>query len=191
MLSEFLQDQAVLYSTGAMTPGEREQFELILEFHDELRTFVGGLVGVASAVTLAATHEAGLQPSRGLKARLVELVSGTPQQTSPGAIVLCGPDRLVAWVNPEFSQMCGHALEDLRGKSLGPILQGEKTDPATVDRMRAAVRAKRSCRETVLNYHKDGQTYWVDVAITPIFDDDGELLWYVAREREVEEPAAA
>ncbi len=87
--------------------------------------------------------------------------------------------------------MCGHALEDLRGKSLGPILQGEKTDPATVDRMRAAVRAKRSCRETVLNYHKDGQTYWVDVAITPIFDDDGELLWYVAREREVEEPAAA
>ena len=40
MLSEFLQDQAALYAAGTMTAAEREQFELVLEFHEELREFV-------------------------------------------------------------------------------------------------------------------------------------------------------
>ena len=40
MLTEFLQDQAALYASGSMNEREREQFELVLEFHDELRGLV-------------------------------------------------------------------------------------------------------------------------------------------------------
>ena len=40
MINEFLQERAALYVSGAMLPQEREQFELVLEFHDELREFV-------------------------------------------------------------------------------------------------------------------------------------------------------
>ncbi len=53
--------------------------------------------------------------------------------------VMTGPDRLVQWVNPAFVEMCGYSLEELKGKSLGPILQGEKTDPVIAARMRQAV----------------------------------------------------
>ena len=54
MLSELLQEQAALYAAGVMTSRQREQFEVVVEFHDELREFVSRLVEVGAAVTLAA-----------------------------------------------------------------------------------------------------------------------------------------
>ena len=78
-----------------------------------------------------------------------------------------------------------------RGKKLGPILQGEKTDREAAGRIRRAVREHRPCCETIVNYHKDGVPYWVQIAITPIFDDAGKPLWLVARERAIPERVAA
>ena len=99
--------------------------------------------------------------------------------------VLTGADALVQWVNPAFTAMCGYTLEELRGRKLGPLLQGPETDAATVERMRRAVHEYRPCRETILNYEKNGRPYWVEIAITPICDDAGQPLWLAARgERE-------
>jgi PAS domain S-box-containing protein len=97
----------------------------------------------------------------------------------------------VQWVNPAFTAMCGYTLDELRGKNLGPILQGEKTDRETAARMRRAVKEYQPCLETILNYHKNGEPYWVEIAITPILDDAGKPLWMVARERELHVQAAA
>ncbi len=191
MLSEFLQSQGTLYTAGVMTQAEREQFEPLLEFHQELSEFVAGLTEVSAAVTLAITPRSGVAPLPRLRARLAGLIANCPQQTSPEGLVVSGPDRLVQWVNPSFSAMCGYSLAELLGKNLGPILQGQKTDRATAARMRSAVHEYRSCRETILNYHKNGTPYWVEVAISPVVDDAGELLWLVARERELTDRVAA
>lgn len=191
MLTEFLQDQAALYAAGTMTTQERDQFELILEFHDELRGFVTSLSEVGAAVALSTLAPRGMAPSPALKERLSRLIIGRPQQTAAEGMVMCGADRLVRWINPAFTEMCGYTLDELRGKSLGPILQGEKTDHDAAARMRLAVHEYQPCRETILNYHKNGTPYWVEIAITPIRDDSGQPLWLVAREREMTERAAA
>ena len=185
MLSELLQEQAALYAAGVMTSRQREQFEVVVEFHDELREFVRRMVEVGAAVTLAARDRSGVGPTPDAKARIVAAISNTPQEFQPEAMVMSGPDGLVQWINPAFSAMCGYTLEELRGKKLGPILQGEKTDRETAARIREAVHACRACRETILNYHKSGLPYWVEISITPICDESGEPLWLVAREREV------
>jgi PAS domain S-box-containing protein len=185
MLSELLQEQAALYAAGVMTSRQREQFEVVVEFHDELREFVSRLVEVGAAVTLAARDRSGVGPTPDAKARIFAAVSDTPQEFQTEAMVMSGPDGLVQWVNPGFSAMSGYTLEELRGKKLGPILQGEKTDRETAARIREAVHACRACRETILNYHKSGLPYWVEISITPICNESGEPLWLVAREREV------
>ena len=191
MLSELLQEQAALYAAGMMTSGQREQFELVLEFHDELREFVRGLVEVGAALTLATRDRSGVGPTAEAKARIFAAITDSPQESQPEAMVMSGPDGLVQWVNPAFSAMCGYTLEELRGKKLGPILQGEKTDRETAARIRNAVHAGRACHETILNYHKSGLPYWVEISITPICNESGEPLWLVAREREISglEPA--
>jgi PAS domain S-box-containing protein len=185
MIDKFLQERAALYVAGAMLPQEREQFELVLEFHEELREFVIGLCEVGAAVTLATLRPGAFRPSPGLKARIFGTLRDRPQQITPDGLVMSGPDGLVQWINPAFSAMCGYTLEELRGKKLGPILQGEKTDRKTAERLRRAVHEYRPCREAILNYHKNGEPYWVEISMTPILDGVGQPVWLVARERKL------
>ena len=191
MLNDFLQDLAALYASGGMSAQERESFEILIEFHGELRKFVDGLVEAGASLTLATLRGGEVTVSSDLKARIAGRIADRAQHRSPEGMVVSGADGLVQWVNPAFSAMCGYPLEELLGKNLGPILQGTGTDRATADRMRQAVRAYRPCRETILNYHKNGTPYWVEVAITPILNEAGEPLWLVARERELTDRVAA
>ena len=190
MPNELLQERAALYVSGWMTPEERAEFELVLEFHEELPALVRGLAETGAALTLAALPPERARLSPELKARILAAIENRPQQTAAEALVMCGPDGFVRWINRAFTEMCGYTLEELRGKKLGPILQGEKTDRATAERMRRAVHEYRPCRETILNYHKNGAPYWVEIAITPILGEAGEPLWLVARERELAGHAA-
>jgi PAS domain S-box-containing protein len=191
MLHEFLQNQAALYVAGTMTTQEREQFELVLEFHHELRALVVELTEVGTAVMLATLPPASALPAPGLKARVSAAIAGRRQHATPDGMVMSGPDGLVEWINPAFSAMCGYSLDELRGRKLGPILQGTGTDRATAERIRRAVHDGQPCSETILNYHKSGTPYWVEIAITPILDDAGQPLWFVACERELTDRVAA
>ena len=110
MLSELLQEQAALYAAGAMTSGQREQFELVLEFGDELREFVSDLVEVGAAVTLTARDRSGVGPSPEVKARIVAAIADSPQELYAEAMVMSGPDGPVQRINPAFSAMCEYAL---------------------------------------------------------------------------------
>ena len=189
MLDEFLQDQAALYATGGMTAAQREEFELVLEFHQELRALVTGLLEAGTALTLAQPRAG--KPSLQLKRRIMDHIDTHADRAKPEGVVMSGPDGLVQWVNPAFTEMCGYSLEELRGRKLGPLLQGVDTDRETANRMRSALKEYRPCRETILNYHKDGSPYWVEISIRPILDQAGQPLWLVAQEREVTGPVAA
>jgi PAS domain S-box-containing protein len=184
MIDEHLQEEAALYASGAMTQRERELFEMLLHFNAELQSFTHGLQA-ATVATLLAEPAARCGASAGLKARVLAAIEGCAQQTRHEAIVMAGPDALVEWVNPAFTEMCGYSLAELRGKKLGPILQGELTERAAADRMRVAVQTAQPCSETLINYRKDGSHYHVAIEITPIFKGDGALRCFVAREREV------
>jgi PAS domain S-box-containing protein len=105
-------------------------------------------------------------------------------------VVVTGPDRLIHWVNPAFTAMCGYSLAELKGRKPGALLQGRETDLEAVGRIREALRQHRPCRETLVNYHKDGSAYRVDLRIAPVLDDEGAPLWFVARERKLADLAA-
>lgn len=186
MLSEVLQDRAAQYAAGAMTAPEREAFEILLEAQPELRGLVNGLREVVTAVTLADMRPA-VSPPAALKARLLDDLSRLPSKPEAPGLVVTDARGLVEWVNPAFIAMCGHSLNELKGRKPGHILQGPETDRVAVDRIRTALRERQSCRETVVNYHKDGSKYRAEVNIMPILDDAGEPLWFVAKERKLAE----
>ena len=182
MLTELLQDRAERYVSGGMTESERGSFEVVLGFHQELRAEVSGLQDVVTTVVMAAVPL--VAPPRDLKARLFGALAGLPA-VEPEGWVATGPDGLVEWVNPAFMAMCGYSLAELKGRKPGHLLQGPDTDAAAVERIRDALRARCTCRETLVNYHKDGTRYRVEVSIDPILDDAGQPLWFVARERKL------
>ena len=102
MLSAFLQNQSAIYASGVMTSQEREDFELVLEFHDEVREFVSGLVEVGTSVFLSGASSSEVALSAGFKDRLSARIDTLSQDSRQAGLAVTGPDGLVQWINPRF-----------------------------------------------------------------------------------------
>lgn len=112
-------------------------------------------------------------------------------ERTDNAVLLADPKGRTEWVNAGFTRLTGYTLEEVRDKVPGDFLQGPGTDPDTVAYMREQIRARRPFRAEVLNYHKSGRRYWVAFEVQPIFDDEGELLHFMAIENDTTAQRAA
>ncbi|HHG3243951.1 hybrid sensor histidine kinase/response regulator [Vibrio parahaemolyticus] len=99
-------------------------------------------------------------------------------------IIITHPDGTIAWVNSAFEQLTEYSLEEVVGKSPGELLQGEDTDANTVALLSQSVRSHSPVRVEILNYTKSQRPYWVELELSPVFDD-GELLRFIAVERDI------
>jgi diguanylate cyclase (GGDEF)-like protein/PAS domain S-box-containing protein len=90
----------------------------------------------------------------------------------------------IIYANPAFQRLTGYDAAEITGRSCS-FVQGEATDPATRAEMGAALREGRECRVTVLNYRKDGTTYWCEVDLAPVFDRRGRVVQYVGVQNNV------
>lgn len=183
VLTEVLQDHALRYVSGELPPEARDGFEVLLEADAELRAHTRALQETAAGLLVMQTAPAAPLPE-GLKARLLAAVDRLPPP-EPEALVLADAAGRVEWVNPAFTALCGYTLDELRGRKPGSLLQGPATDRAAVQRMREALRAGRPCCETLVNYHKDGSPYRVEIRLAPLLDEAGAPVCFAARERKV------
>ncbi|MEG3844265.1 PAS domain S-box protein [Microcoleus sp. herbarium14] len=94
------------------------------------------------------------------------------------------PGPRILYVNPAFTRMSGYTLEEVLGKT-PRILQGQKTDRATLDRIRTALKTWQPVRVDLINYHKDGTEFWVEVSIVPITDKNGWFTHWVSVQRDI------
>lgn len=92
--------------------------------------------------------------------------------------MLTDASRRIVWVNKAFSDVTGFSPEEALGRNPGKLLQGPNSDPRAIQRMRAALDAGKSFKEEVINYRKNGESYWTEVQVEPIFGADGKLRGY-------------
>jgi len=91
----------------------------------------------------------------------------------------------IEWVNDSFHKLTGYTLAEVIGQKPGNILQGAKTSPETVNSIREALAKHEPFSGEILNYSKDGRTYWLSLNINPVFDEDGKLIHFIAIESEI------
>ncbi|MEG3966397.1 PAS domain S-box protein [Microcoleus sp. T2B6] len=124
--------------------------------------------------------------ARELQLRLLELVVTTTNDavliTEAEPIEEPGPRIL--YVNPAFTRMTGYTLEEVVGKT-PRILQGQKTDRASLHRVRTALKTWQPVRVDSINYRKDGTEFWVEMSIVPIADKNGEFTHWVSVHRDI------
>jgi len=104
---------------------------------------------------------------------------------STDVIVLTDTKGHLTWANPAFSKLTGYALEDILGKKPGSILQGSGTDPETRKRIGENLKRRTPVRAEILNYSKTGTPYWVELHISPIYDEDGKHTNFMSVERDI------
>jgi two-component system, cell cycle sensor histidine kinase and response regulator CckA len=87
-------------------------------------------------------------------------------------------DNPIIYVNDSFLRMTGYAREDVIGKNCR-FLQGPNTAPEAIERLRLAIRDGESCLVELLNYRKDGASFWNGLSISPIRDAAGQVANFV------------
>lgn len=102
-------------------------------------------------------------------------------------IIMTDSEDRITWVNHAFEELTGYTSEEAIGQNPGELLQGPETDSDTVDRIARAIEDKESIQEVILNYDKEGNTYWLDLTIDPILDKDGKCEAFIAIEKDVTE----
>jgi PAS domain S-box-containing protein len=94
------------------------------------------------------------------------------------------PDNPIVYSNPAFEKITGYPRAEIQGRNCR-FLQGPGTDPAAVDKVRAAIREKRPCLVELLNYRKDGAPFWNALSVAPVFDNGGALSHFVGLQTDV------
>ena len=94
------------------------------------------------------------------------------------------PDNPIVYVNEGFERLTGFTRDDVLGKNCR-FLQGEQTDPKTVEEIKRSVHEKKPCSVEILNYRKDGTTFWNLLSITPIRDDSGRVTNFLGIQSDI------
>lgn len=87
----------------------------------------------------------------------------------PCAVIVTDAAGLVWWVSRGVPALCGYDLAELNGRSPGRVLQGPRTEPAAVARLREGITNRRRVSTRITNYHKSGDTYLAQLDVTPLF----------------------
>lgn len=88
-------------------------------------------------------------------------------------------DSPVIFVNSAFSELTGYLPQDLIGRNCR-ILQGPESDRVVIDEIKVALNEGAPIRRELVNYRKNGEAFWNDVAINPVRDRIGKLIGFVS-----------
>lgn len=93
-------------------------------------------------------------------------------------------DNPIVFANAAFTRLTGYANREIVGRNCR-FLQGPQTDRSAVIAIRDAVATRKAIEIELLNYRKDGSTFWNRLLVSPVFDDDGALTYFFASQFDV------
>ena len=99
------------------------------------------------------------------------------------------PGMPTVYVSPSFVRLTGYLPEEVLGTTCS-VLEGEETDEETVQEILAAFAARRPYSAELLNYRKDGTTFWNALTVSPVPDETGEITHFVCVIEDVTEKRA-
>ncbi len=102
------------------------------------------------------------------------------------AVVITDAQGYIVWVNEGFLKVTEYSLTEVIGKKPGALLQGKDTNREDILAIREGLKSKKPFTQEILNYSKYGKAYWLELNITPIFDEKtGELIQFVGIENDI------
>lgn len=94
------------------------------------------------------------------------------------------PDNPIVFCNVAFQTLTGYEREEIIGRNCR-FLQGPDTDASTIDEVRTAIKDGHDVDVDLLNYRKDGTTFWNALYMSPVRDKDGVLRFFFASQMDV------
>jgi len=100
------------------------------------------------------------------------------------------PGPRIVFVNEAFERRTGYSPEEVLGRT-PRLLQGPGTQRRELDRIRAAMEQWQPARVDLINYKKSGEAFWVDLEVSPVWNEARKLTHWVAVGRDITERKTA
>ena len=87
-------------------------------------------------------------------------------------------DMPLVYVNKAFETITGYTLAETVGRNCR-FLQGKEHDQVEIIQLREALKNKKSVEVTLRNYRKNGELFYNHLVMSPLFDSNGNLLYFL------------
>lgn len=99
-------------------------------------------------------------------------------------IAITTADGRIEWVNGAFVTTLGYQLDEVGGRSYLQSVCGRDSEVAEVETVAEAIRNRQMIKAELSCCRKDGEHFWMELEVTPVFSDDGTHTHFVAVGRE-------
>ncbi len=106
---------------------------------------------------------------------------------SINGITLVDPDQEdspLIYANRQFEAMTGYSQEEILGRNCR-FLQGRDREQDARFTMKQAIDNRQSAEVTIRNYRKNGELFFNHLALTPLLDGEGRLIYYLGIQYDV------
>ncbi len=103
--------------------------------------------------------------------------------TANGVVITDG-DGNIQWVNPAWTAITGYTPEETIGKN-PRILKSGAQDDRYYAGLWQTIRSGRAWRGELINRRKDGSLYPEEETITPVMDETGKIIHFIAIKQDI------
>jgi PAS domain S-box-containing protein len=107
------------------------------------------------------------------------------------AVIVADSEGKIEWANKSFLRMSGYSMDEIIGKKPGNLLQGNDTNPETIEYMRDRINKGLPFNCEIVNYSKHGKKYWINVQGQALYNKKGKISKYFAIEEDITDKKAS
>ena len=113
----------------------------------------------------------------------------TAIEQSPEMVVITDTEGRIQYVNPGFEKNTGYRAAEVMGRNPN-LLSSGRQDEAFYRNLWDTITAGRTWKGRMINKRKDGSLYTEEASISPVLDEAGLIINYVAVTRDISEQQA-
>lgn len=107
-------------------------------------------------------------------------------EQSPAIIVITDTNGDIEFVNPKFTEVTGYTLNEVLGRN-PRILKSGNTSRDEYKTLWKTISDGKEWRGEFLNKKKNGELYWESAYISPILNESGKIINYIALKEDINE----
>ncbi|KAI4382548.1 hypothetical protein MLD38_008501 [Melastoma candidum] len=88
------------------------------------------------------------------------------------------PDMPIVYASDAFLKLTGYNRNEVLGRNCR-FLNGDETDSSTVLQIKECIQKNQPCTVRILNYRKDGSSFWNLLHISPVRNASGKISHFV------------
>ena len=99
-------------------------------------------------------------------------------------------DMPIIYANKAFEDMTGYSQEEIIGRNCR-FLQGDDREQEGRYKIREALEKRQSISVNLRNYRKNGELFYNHLSITPLFDNQGNVIYFLGVQYDVTQQVLA